>query len=279
MARGSKWAAGIRRMSSHAIDPSRVAIERGADGVAQVRLLRADKMNALDMPMFRSIAAAARQLMSDRSVRAVVLHGEGRAFCAGLDVKSVSHPLSAKANVEELLARKDGEISNLAQDVGYLWRRVPAPVIAATHGVCFGGGFQIALGADMRVATPTCRFSVMEAKWGLIPDMRGRQFASVGPHLCPVHPPPSRGPLTPSRSRQRAARGSILLHGEQTQVGHSDPSRPDSQGRGARADSDGPHLRRDGSAHRTSGSTQRVSDARQAAERRGVLHRRCGSAC
>ena len=166
-------AAGTRRLSvrSYEIDPSRVVLTQGADGVAEVRLSRASKMNALDMGMFRSIAAAARQLMADRSVRAVVLHGEGRAFCAGLDVRSVTHPMSARANAEELLERPDGEVSNLAQDVGYLWRRVPAPVIAATHGVCLGGGFQIALGADMRVAAPSCRFSIMESKWGIIPDM------------------------------------------------------------------------------------------------------------
>ena len=108
-------------------------------------------MNALSLPMFRSIQAAARELIDDKTVRAVVLHGEGRAFCAGLDVKSVmGSPLSVKANIDELLRRPDGEVSNLAQDVGYLWRRIPVPVIAAIHGVCLGGGLQIALGADMR---------------------------------------------------------------------------------------------------------------------------------
>lgn len=79
--------------------------------------------------------------------------------------------MSYRANMEELLHRPEGEVSNLAQDVGYLWRRIPAPVIAATHGVCLGGGLQIALGADLRVSSPTCKFSVMEAKWGLVPDM------------------------------------------------------------------------------------------------------------
>ena len=150
---------------------NRVAITRGSDGVAEVQLTRGDKMNALDMDMFRAIAGAARELADDRSVKAVVVHGEGRAFCAGLDVKSVTGGLQARANMEELLQRPEGAVSNLAQDVSYLWRRVPAPVIAATQGVCFGGGFQIALGADLRVSAPTCKFSIMEAKWGLIPDM------------------------------------------------------------------------------------------------------------
>jgi len=150
---------------------ARVKLTRGADGVAQVMLARGAKMNALDMPMFRAIAGAARELIGDRSVRAVVIHGEGRAFCAGIDAKSVMNPMVARANTEELLARPEGEISNLAQDVGYLWRRIAAPVIAATHGVVLGGGMQLALGADMRVSAPSCKFSVMEAKWGLIPDM------------------------------------------------------------------------------------------------------------
>jgi enoyl-CoA hydratase/carnithine racemase len=158
-----------RALSSAA---QRVTLTRGSDGVAQVTLNRGSKMNALDMPMFRAIAATARELIADRGVRAVVVHGDGRAFCSGLDVRGVMSPLSsAKANSEELLRRPDGELSNLAQDVGYLWRRVPAPVIAATHGVCFGGGFQIALGADMRVSAPACKFSIMEAKWGIVPDM------------------------------------------------------------------------------------------------------------
>ena len=88
-----------------------MTITQGADGVAEVRLSRPDKMNALDLPMFRSIAAAARRLIADPSVRAVVLHGEGRAFCAGLDVNSVAGSLQAQANLKELLDRPEGEIS------------------------------------------------------------------------------------------------------------------------------------------------------------------------
>ena len=109
--RGQAGGARHRSTTAYEIDPSRVTITQGADGVAEVRLSRPDKMNALDLPMFRSIAAAARRLLADRSVRAVVLHGEGRAFCAGLDVKSVAVSLQAQANLKELLDRPEGEIS------------------------------------------------------------------------------------------------------------------------------------------------------------------------
>lgn len=166
----------FRRLSSTAASTAasgaaRVRVTRHKDGVVSIALNRPQKLNALDLEMFRQIRDAAKALVDDASVKAVVVHGEGRAFCAGLDVKSIGHPMSAMSNQRELLDRPDGEASNLAQDVGYLWRRVPCPVIAAIHGVCFGGGFQIALGADMRIASPDTKFSVMEAKWGLVPDM------------------------------------------------------------------------------------------------------------
>jgi len=166
-----------------------VEIKSLGDGIQNVVLSRPSKMNALDMSMFESIAAAAAQLRDDPSVRAIILSGEGRAFCTGLDVKSVANPLKEGGggchnplrNIERLLERPSGygrpypggttSLGNLAQDVGYLWRDLPVPVIASLHGMCFGGGMQIALGADMRFATPDCRLSIMEAKWGLIPDM------------------------------------------------------------------------------------------------------------
>ena len=138
------------------------------DQIATVTLNRPDKYNALDMPMFEGIAAAAKRLRKNKTVRAIILRGDGKAFCSGLDVRNVtSNPL----NFARLLFKPGRKISNLAQDVGYLWRDVPAPVIAVTHGVCFGGGLQIALGADFRFTTPDCEFSIMESKWGLIPDM------------------------------------------------------------------------------------------------------------
>ena len=118
--------------------------------------------------MFHAITKVAKSLKKDRSVRAIILNGAGEAFCSGLDVKTVS---KNPVNFLKLLVKPGRKISNLAQDVGYLWRDVPAPVIAVTHGYCFGGGFQIALGADFRFSTGSCEFSIMESKWGLIPDM------------------------------------------------------------------------------------------------------------
>jgi len=176
---------GIVKFASRACSSSaetRVALTRNEHGIATVALLRGNKMNALDMSMFRAIAGVARELIGDRSVRAVVLHGEGPAFCAGIDIRAIIAPPNTKKNLSELLERPKDAISNLAQDVSYLWRRVPVPVIAATHGVCFGGGLQIALGADIRVTSPTCKFSVMEANWGLIPDMGA---TVVFPELIP----------------------------------------------------------------------------------------------
>ncbi|MCG8517928.1 MAG: crotonase/enoyl-CoA hydratase family protein [Pseudomonadales bacterium] len=137
-------------------------------GIATVTLNRPDKHNGLDMAMFDAIVAVTRQLKKDRSVRAIILKGAGEAFCSGLDVAKVS---KNPVNFLKLLVKPGRKISNLAQDVGYLWRDVPAPVIAVTHGYCFGGGFQIALGADFRFSTSDCEFSIMETKWGLIPDM------------------------------------------------------------------------------------------------------------
>jgi enoyl-CoA hydratase/carnithine racemase len=135
--------------------------------VATVTLSRPDKHNALDIPMFDGILAAAEQVRQTRGVRAVVLHGEGPSFCSGLDIASV---MSAQQGVDgsgdDLL-----DVPNKFQRVAYDWVTLPVPVIAAIHGNCLGGGLQIALGADVRFATPDCRLSVMEGKWGLIPDM------------------------------------------------------------------------------------------------------------
>jgi enoyl-CoA hydratase/carnithine racemase len=142
----------------------RVSIEIQG-GVAELRLGRPDKLNALDGEMFEAIAQAGRSLAADASVRAIVLSGEGRAFCAGLDVAMFG------GDVPDLLARGDDNPANVAQSPAWVWTEVPVPVIAAIHGICFGGGLQIALGADVRFATPDARLSVMEIKWGLVPDM------------------------------------------------------------------------------------------------------------
>ncbi|CAJ1949309.1 unnamed protein product [Cylindrotheca closterium] len=145
------------------------------DGIARVVLNRPDKLNACDLAMFEAVAETASKLREDRSLRAVLVSGKGRAFCTGLDVKSVAK--SPRQTIRRLLERPSGygvegnEIGNLAQDVSYLWRELPVPVIAVLHGMCFGAGLQIALGADMRYSTPDCQLSIMEGKWGLIPDM------------------------------------------------------------------------------------------------------------
>ncbi len=147
------------------------------DGVAEVRLNRPDKLNALDLPMFQALVAAGRELARDRSVRAVVLVGEGRAFCAGLDFGSFQAMAGAsRDNGPGLLSREGSESpANLAQLAAWVWTEVPVPVIAAVHGVAYGGGLQIALGADLRFVSPDARLSVMEIKWGLVPDMSGTQ--------------------------------------------------------------------------------------------------------
>jgi len=155
----------------------RVSIEL-RDGVADVRLIRADKMNALDPAMFDGIIEAGDQLAKMKGLRAVVLSGEGKAFCAGLDMGSfaaMKQDGDAVPGVRDLTKRTHG-IANRPQQCAWQWRTLPVPVIAAVHGVAFGGGFQIALGADMRYATADTRFSVMEIKWGLVPDLAGTQL-------------------------------------------------------------------------------------------------------
>ncbi len=163
-----------------------------ADGVADVRLNRPDKLNALDPAMFDAIVAAGERLAADRAVRAVVLSGEGRGFCAGLDVatfQAVAGSGQGQASAagpggdqpgppaaDALVGRLPGRITNRFQDAVYTWTSMPAPVIAAIHGVALGGGAQIALGADLRIVAPDARISVLEIRWGLVPDMTGTEM-------------------------------------------------------------------------------------------------------
>jgi len=144
------------------------------NGVADVRLNRVDKYNALSPDMFQAIIAAGEALAGDPSVRVVVLSGNGRGFCAGLDMGSfqgmASGPRPSGGGTSALMTRDDRP-ENHAQRPAYVWKRLPVPVIAAVHGVAFGGGLQIALGADIRIAAPDAKLSVMEIKWGLVPDM------------------------------------------------------------------------------------------------------------
>jgi enoyl-CoA hydratase/carnithine racemase len=157
------------------------------DGVADVRLARPDKMNALDNAMFEALVGAGERLKTERGVRAVVLSGEGRAFCAGLDMGNFGQmaegprgqPTTTRGADEGLDGRTHGD-ANRAQYACWVWRDVPVPVIAAVHGVAFGGGFQVALGADMRYVAPDAKLAVMEIKWGLVPDMAGTQLTYTG---------------------------------------------------------------------------------------------------
>ena len=139
-----------------------------AGQIADVRLARPDKMNAIDPAMFEGIGATIDSLSHRTDVRCVVLSGEGRAFCAGLDMTSMAGGGSGLSRVE-----RNDQGSILPQHVTWGWRNLPMPVIAAVHGVAFGGGFQIMSGADIRIAAPGARFAIRETYWGLVPDMAG----------------------------------------------------------------------------------------------------------
>lgn len=155
----------------------RVSIEL-KDGVADVKLIRADKMNALDEAMFDGLVEAGDKLMKMKGLRAVVLSGEGRAFCAGLDMgrfEAMKSQGAALQGTRDLRARSHGP-ANKPQWAAWVWRELPVPVIAAVHGVALGGGFQLALGADMRYATADCKMSILEIRWGLVPDVAGTQI-------------------------------------------------------------------------------------------------------
>ncbi len=145
-------------------------IDISIDGhVAEVMLNRPEKFNALDLETFDALDEAARTLEGESSVRAVVLHGAGENFCAGIDLSVLQGGITDIG--EALLSPVEGSLANRFQRAAYAWRELPMPVICALQGVTFGGGFQIALGADLRYAAPDTRLSIMESKWGLIPDM------------------------------------------------------------------------------------------------------------
>lgn len=150
-------------------------------GIAEVRLNRPDKINALDQAMFQAIVDVGESLKGDAAVRVVVLSGEGRGFCAGLDFGSFQamaggkEASTAPQGGRELGAIGDtgGRITHLGQQAAWVWQELEVPVIAAIHGAALGGGLQIALGADVRIVAPDAKLSVLEARWGLIPDMTG----------------------------------------------------------------------------------------------------------
>lgn len=153
----------------------RVRLSVDAAGVAEVRLNRPEKMNALDPVMFASLVEVSERLRSESRLRAVVLCGEGRAFCGGLDIASFNRMADQGGARDGLahLAKRTHGIANFVQQAAWAWRTLPVPVVAAIHGAAFGGGLQIALGADLRFVAPDAKLSVMEIKWGLVPDMAG----------------------------------------------------------------------------------------------------------
>ncbi len=161
----------------------RITVDRDG-GVADVRLNRADKMNALDPAMFAALIATADELAADPTLRCVVLSGEGKSFCAGLDFVSFQQMEGGEAiddgeggerDARDITKPMAGRITHRAQQAVYGWTSLPVPVIAAVHGHALGGGIQLALGADIRIVAPDATMSVLEIRWGLIPDMTGTQ--------------------------------------------------------------------------------------------------------
>jgi enoyl-CoA hydratase/carnithine racemase len=144
------------------------------NGIADVRLNRPEKLNALDQAMFQGIVDAGESLKADPAVRVVVLSGEGRGFCAGLDLGSFQAMAGeGGGDLGGTIGQTDGRITHLGQQAAWVWQELAVPVIAAVHGPALGGGLQVALGADLRIVAPDATLSVLEARWGLIPDMTG----------------------------------------------------------------------------------------------------------
>ncbi len=154
-------------MSDKSDDLQRIVVEK-KEGIAKVFLNRPDKLNGLDMPMFEQLIATAKEIRKDRSIRVVILAGRGRSFCAGLDLPTV---MKKPTNILKLMLKWPGRRMNMVQRSAYGWRDIPVPVISVLHGNCLGGGLQLALATDYRIAKSDTRLSLMEMKWGLIPDM------------------------------------------------------------------------------------------------------------
>ncbi len=155
-------------------EPQRVTVTV-SDGVADVRLNRPDKLNALDPDMFKALVETSEELARDAAVRAVVISGEGRGFCSGLDLASFQ-AMGTEGEATGgggITRRLPGRITNHFQQAAYAWTELPVPVIAAVHGVALGGGMQLAMAADIRIVAADARLSVLEMRWGLIPDMTG----------------------------------------------------------------------------------------------------------
>jgi len=185
----------------------------GDGPVTVVTLNRPDKHNAVDLQMFAALSAAGAKLARDPAVRAIVLEGAGPGFCAGVDVSILQGQSGALGPKQ--MAPGDTTPANFFQHAAYVWREVPVPVICALHGTVFGAGLQIALGADLRYATPDCRLSIMEIKWGIIPDM------AISKTLA--------GVVATDRAKELAMTGRIVSGDEACALGlvtavHDDPA-------------------------------------------------------
>jgi len=152
----------------------RIHIERNG-GVANVQLNRPEKMNALDPEMFKALADVSTSLAEDSTLRCVVLSGEGKSFCAGLDFASFQAMGDGGQAGDSLADAAEGRITHAGQQAVYGWTELPVPVIAAVHGHALGGGIQLALGADIRIVAPDAQLWVLEIRWGIVPDMTGTQ--------------------------------------------------------------------------------------------------------
>lgn len=152
----------------------RITITMLEDGIADVRMVRTEKMNALDAAQWAALVDTIDELKTMAGLRVVILSGEGRAFCAGLDLSSLQADRDPGASsAGGSLADRTKGIANNAQYAAWGWRELPVPVIAAVHGVAFGAGSQIMAGADIRIVHPDTRIAIMEMKWGLVPDVGG----------------------------------------------------------------------------------------------------------
>lgn len=143
------------------------------DNILTITLNRPNKKNAMSIQMMRELIDVAERLKKDRSIRAIIINGAGDAFCAGIDLGDLNNPKNALMGLYELVKPKQ----SIFQRVCLVWREVPMPVIIATHGYCIGAGMQLALGCDIRITTADCQMAIMEAKWGLVPDMGLTQSA------------------------------------------------------------------------------------------------------
>lgn len=188
-------------------------LEVRLDGhIAEVALNRPDKHNALSLELFEALAETGKRLAADKSIRAVVLRGHGANFCAGIDT-SIFDPAFPKKFADGMRPQPDSP-ANFFQRAATVWREIPAPVICAINGVAFGGGFQVAMGADLRYAEPDAKMSVMEVKWGLIPDMG---ISTTARHI-----------IAPDKLKELAYSGRIVAADEALALGlltaiHPDP--------------------------------------------------------